>query len=122
MIGVAISILPISKYRLENVTLARPRVLSLPCVGITREFLRRNLNESVQGGVRCDNDVIIEVIMPAYSRVIVNPHLTLLFFSFCTTICFRIRSSWGQAPDLLKHILASEELESKWAGGRDFMW
>lgn len=86
MVGVAISRLPISKYLQENVTLARPRVLTLPCVGVTLEFLWRNLDGSVQGGVRYDNNIIMGMIVPTYYRVIVNPNLALLFFSYCTTL------------------------------------
>ena len=60
-------------------------MLSLPSVGITLEFLWRNLDKSVQG-VRYDNDIIMGMIVPTYYRVIVNPNLTLLFFSYCTTL------------------------------------
>lgn len=61
-------------------------MLSLPCVGTTLEFLWRNLDESIQGGVGYDNDIIMGMIMPTYYRVIVNPNLTLLFFSYCMTL------------------------------------
>lgn len=90
--GVAISRLHISDYLQENVTLARPRVLSLPCVSITLEFWWRNVAEKGQGGVRCDNDRIMGVIVPPYYRVMASPDLTLLCFSYFSTLDL-VRSS-----------------------------
>lgn len=69
-------------------------MLSLPWVGITLEFLWRNLGETVQGAVRCDNDIIMGMITPNYYRVIVNPNLTLLFFSYCTTLGLELDDYW----------------------------
>lgn len=41
---------------------------SLPCVGVTLRFLWRNLDESVQGGVRYDSDIILGMVVLTYYR------------------------------------------------------
>lgn len=38
-------------------------MLSLPYTGVTLRFLRRNLGESVQGGVRYDGDIILGMVV-----------------------------------------------------------